>query len=421
MSSAIAQPEPNRRTPDLSHSRGRPPQAGTSHATSSSGSSGGDKGSGPRGGLGGGEGERRTLSALMDDVLGNATGVVLREIGPAAHELAAVVAGDESPDPLLAGVYWWAVMQSANFERALKVTGVDAADIRCLLVAHAQNTRFDMLVLADNYQGEPKDLRLDVESSELARVFARATESADGTVADRLRQRYSNLTDTLVRDAIGEVAKVGLFGAVIAAKPDEERTSVPATPGTSAVNPLAVPCNAIPVYRARENKPRATVGVVYSRADGVYASTVLHAVGRSRNVRIANSTGTVTARDRVTDSCLIRINGSVDISSSVGLNGVRRTVLPGIGESASFFRFGVEGPIDTKILAADMSALEPQQAFASKVHTNPDTIPGDSGAALLDRDDRVVCFAVSRSSIQAPITNSTWIWADQVMRAMGMS
>ena len=100
---------------------------------------------------------------------------------------------------------------------------------------------------------------------------------------------------------------------------------------------------------------------------------------------------------------------------------MRRTILPSFGEPATFFRFGVGTPIKTTILGADMSALEPQQTFASKVHTKPDTMPGDSGVALLDKDDRIVCFAVSRSSIRAPITNSMWIWAEQVMRALGVS
>ena len=209
-----------------------------------------------------------------------------------------MIANGERPEPLLAGVYWWAVMRSTNFRRALKVSGVRANDADCVLVAHAQNTRFDLLVLVEGYEGEPHQLWLEVEASELVDAFARATDSRNGTVADRLRQRYSGLGDTLVSDAIGELAKEGLFGVVIAPKPDMEYTSVPATAALSSVKPLVVPANAIPVYRSRRDRIDATVGIICSRPDGLHVSTALHAATRSGRVRVGNATGKVTTKDK---------------------------------------------------------------------------------------------------------------------------
>lgn len=75
----------------------------------------------------------------------------------------------------------------------------------------------------------------------------------------------------------------------------------------------------------------------------------------------------------------------------------------------------------TMIRAYDRSVLDPNLYLSSKVYTDPDTIAGDSGAALIDSDDRIVGFAVSRTPLGAPLEFSTWAWAEQVLTAHGLA
>jgi S1-C subfamily serine protease len=52
-----------------------------------------------------------------------------------------------------------------------------------------------------------------------------------------------------------------------------------------------------------------------------------------------------------------------------------------------------------------------------KVLTAPETNPGDSGAALIDRDGKVTGFSFFRTAINQQPEYSSWIWADSVYKA----
>ena len=82
MSSAIAQPE--RSQPESKPLRRRRSGSRQAEANLASGAGGGAGSTGLTGGGAGGESEQRDLASLMDDILGNARGVVLGEIGPTA-------------------------------------------------------------------------------------------------------------------------------------------------------------------------------------------------------------------------------------------------------------------------------------------------------------------------------------------------
>jgi S1-C subfamily serine protease len=54
------------------------------------------------------------------------------------------------------------------------------------------------------------------------------------------------------------------------------------------------------------------------------------------------------------------------------------------------------------------------------VITEPDTNPGDSGAALIDSDDKPVGFARKRTGFGEKIEFAEWIWARSVLDAHGL-
>jgi hypothetical protein len=77
-------------------------------------------------------------------------------------------------------------------------------------------------------------------------------------------------------------------------------------------------------------------------------------------------------------------------------------------------------PKRTMITSYDMSVISPTPHSGGRVYTDPDTIRGDSGAALIDEDDHIVGFAVARTAFGARPEFSTWSWAEQVVIAHGL-
>ncbi|WP_405620931.1 hypothetical protein [Streptomyces sp. NBC_00076] len=366
-------------------------------------------GGGGRGGGGGGRGPNPAgdPAGLMDQLLGAQPVAELRSIGAATRGLASEISvRGENPEPLLAGIYWWAVMHGRQLRRRLTDLGVGTEGLQFRLVAHAEATRFDLLVLSPEYDGDPVRLRLDTTPPMLARTFEDLAVSSAGTVADRLRQRYPRVTDRLVRNAIAEVARTDWFGAVLAPEQEMIPTGVP-DPGARVVN-LADP-----------DRP-ASVGLVLRSGEETFATTVRHVfVGGRGEARIGAAQGKVCREDLITDSCLIALERDPCLAALAGYSGVLRSILPPVGERAWFSR-PEEGRVETVVMDADMSILEPQQDFASKVYTRADTIVGDSGVALVDSANRVVCFAVSRTSMRAALASSQWIYAEQALTALGV-
>jgi hypothetical protein len=90
---------------------------------------------------------------------------------------------------------------------------------------------------------------------------------------------------------------------------------------------------------------------------------------------------------------------------------------PRLYTSAQFAGAARNEQISTMITAVDASLAIPQTMFATKVYTNPDTLPGDSGAALTDDLGRIIGFAAWRTGFGAEISFAIWIWAQQVFAA----
>jgi len=83
----------------------------------------------------------------------------------------------------------------------------------------------------------------------------------------------------------------------------------------------------------------------------------------------------------------------------------------------AFFDGALSGPTPTLITANDLAIMDPQPEEMCKVYTEPATVPGDSGAALIDEDDYIVGFAHTRSGYGSRAKFSTWVWAEQVYMA----
>ena len=112
---------------------------------SAGGGVGGDGGLGARPGGGTTRGEGRSMSAVMDELLGNDIGVPLSSVGPACAQVMEAMP-KEAGQSLLATVFWWLFTKSPAYSDTVDQLGA-AIDARPVVVGHAEGTRFDLLLL----------------------------------------------------------------------------------------------------------------------------------------------------------------------------------------------------------------------------------------------------------------------------------
>jgi hypothetical protein len=222
--------------------------------------------------------------------------------------------------------------------------------------------------------------------------------------------------------AVTELADNADFRLVAAPSPAEVPTGAPAAAGPgAAVRRFAAPTPALPVSIGGRPGAVATAGLVGAGEDGrSLAITAWHAVSAAAwpaEIRVGGLAATVVGCHELTDSCLLSVAGRA--GAGAGRAGLLQYA-PAEHRPASFDGAG-SGPRQTKIRGYDLSVLDTSPYLSSKVYTDPDTVPRDSGAALIDSDDHVVGFAVSRTALGAPLEFSTWSWAGQVLAAHGLA
>jgi hypothetical protein len=78
------------------------------------------------------------------------------------------------------------------------------------------------------------------------------------------------------------------------------------------------------------------------------------------------------------------------------------------------------GKTTTTVTGWDPTILTVESYIQNKIVTEPVTMPGDSGAALIDGDGHVLGFAFYTTGMNARPQHSAWIWAESVYRAHGL-
>jgi hypothetical protein len=219
--------------------------------------------------------------------------------------------------------------------------------------------------------------------------------------------------------AVREVSQGADFRLVVAREPGETPTEGHLAEQT-AVGSFAAPAPALPVTVDSDPRPLATAGLVGTDEAGrVLAITALHAVAGATtgHVLVGGAPAGIVGQHQLTDSCLLSVTCPPGAGS--GQAGLLR-FSPQSHRPATFDG-AASGHKQTMIRGYDLSVLDPSPYLSSKVYTEPDTVPGDSGSALIDQEDRIVGFAVSRTAFGAPLEFSTWSWAEQVLGAHGLA
>ncbi|MCE7004714.1 hypothetical protein LWC34_18060 [Kibdelosporangium philippinense] len=348
-------------------------------------------------GGGGVRGEQRNLATLMNDILGGARQQPLAETGDATQRFAAAIGGAANPDVLLAGMYWWSVLNGPASQREPQM--IDGADR--LLVTHADGTRHSLLVLTqDDSVTEPAKLDFDVSADEILLPLV----SRESTVVDLITDRFAKLQGRQAIEAVVEIAENVNFGAVLGPMPDMEHTCLPQDAVAVGINETL----------------KASVGLVFRDGETIYATTALHAVEQSPSeIIVRGAYGRIVAKGIVTDSCLLQFDETPSITIADTFAGIYEGRIPNPYQKVLFHRINGDC-VRTKVLSTDMDAYDPDPAGRIRSYTDPVTIPSDSGVALLDEDGTVVGFAYKRTKRDAYVQFSSWIWAQQVANELGI-
>jgi hypothetical protein len=340
----------------------------------------------------------------MNDLLGGEADRPLTSAGPASAELARAVQPVASPEPLLAGLFWLGFVRDPTvFGRAAKSLGAsDAA--RPVVVPHARDTRFDLLLLDPEFDGEP-----------VARFVApdEATRAIDAqlplTPIARLLQRSGldrRMDASLLVASATELARSRRFGIAVMHEPEQL--------DTCAVSPALKVTDGV--------KTVATIGVVVPAENGTFLGTTAdHALTDGwAGFSAADHPLHVHRRHAPSDSCALELAEDPSVGRRRrGLAGP--LVTPPAAYADVFFDGAESGPTPTRThMSWDLCLLDPQPDEMCRIYTEPDTVPGDSGAALIDSADRLLGFAYRRSAYKSPVQFSSWVWAEQVCAAHGL-
>lgn len=358
-----------------------------------------------------------TLTDLADQLPG-APASFLPSAGPASEQVLELLRNETLTQPFLATLFWHAFVRTRWYGTALGRAGVSGiGQFDRIVVPHDGGNRFDLVVLVPGYDGESVPLLAEADPLELsfevspgpARALAGSVRRDDpgfpGLRTPRVPREYQGILSR----AVAEVAEVQEFGLVVAAAPELEPLSgVAAQP-------------AVPVYEADGVTLAASVGVFQRDGGRVLATTALHAVKSRTTVPVGSGSGTVIGRDPVTDSCLLELDHDPFTGAGYGLNGCSRTRPPRQYIQTAFAGAGSVAQKTTTLHGFDESILDVQPFLATKLYTHPDTVPGDSGSALVEPGlDEVLGFAAYRSSMASAQRFSAWVWAEQVYDALGL-
>lgn len=338
----------------------------------------------------------------MNNLLGSKPQQSLSSSGPLST-LVAQSFDEYAAEAFLASMFWSQFVRSTSYSRLTERFRA-SGNASLIVVGHADATRYNLLVLDSEYHGRPRGERIHNAD------VAIQTTPPDSQMIRRVLRRTgssTNLEPAEISGSIDEVARSREFGIAIARAPAEI--------STFSVSP------ALAIKDARQESV-STIGVIAKRDSGiVVATTANHAVSESsQRLTINRSSFGIIGRHPASDSCLLAVPDDIaDGLRQYGAAGPLRGVPP-TPYSLAQYDGATTGSNSPTVMAFDLSVIDPQMDELSKIYTSPDTAPGDSGAALVDSDDRIIGFAYRRSRFDAQMQFSAWVWAEQVCIAHGL-
>lgn len=137
-------------------------------------------------------------------------------------------------------------------------------------------------------------------------------------------------------------------------------------------------------------------------------------------VRVGFQKSSVAIANNVQDLVFLPLNPGYNIPPVYGAAGVLHDRTPGQYDAVEF-EGATSGRVKTHITSYDSGLLRLHAALQLKVQTPADTNTGDSGAALVNQDNKVIGFAFQRSAFGEIPEMTDWIWASNAMKALNLT
>jgi len=352
------------------------------------------------------------LSDLAEQFFGQESATDLSDVGPYAQMLRETVTHSEwRTRPYVASVFWQAFLFTPTWRSFLERIRHDqpSLSIRLLQVVphgkpHFGPGRFDLLVLADGLAEQDLYIR------------------ADATASDQdLKEGSRNFLQAIVREGVRfETFDKIDHGSLAIEALHAQPFGILVMPAPSMVPTAGVPTEPIRVHD-RGKGLQSTVGVCCVNRNGQLGVTASgHAV--SSSIGSAADVGGVRARvashHLLSDSAFIE----VALPSTHRHQAVHylTNLVPRQHEPVAFVGCHSGSCI------GQVTGWSPQLPAVTGnsqlvVTTGPISAVGDSGAALRDGEGTVLGFCHEVSGFGAVNPYSSWIWAESVFRAHGLS
>jgi hypothetical protein len=181
-------------------------------------------------------------------------------------------------------------------------------------------------------------------------------------------------------------------------------------------------CVPSPHMRIETGAKTSTAGVLCRDPQGELGVTgCLHGTGPvGTRVIVDSHECRVKLANDVQDIVFIPLPPGHAPAGMKGLAGVRRDREPARADPVHFD--GATNPnATTRIFGADLGLLRARPTVMLKVQTDPDTDEGDSGSALLDKEERVLGFAFERTGFNDYPQFTDWIWAANALASLQLT
>lgn len=338
--------------------------------------------------------------------------------------------GEKEEANIFADLYWSVLLNQGDVWRSLmaveelKHSHFDKKfdGCKCFIVGYDSHSgyRRDLLILVPFHL--PKPLLVPANLYELEQYYIPNLHR----IYSRLRglPEYENpreiklfsIIERLLHQNDGEISFNGFN--------DEIKASIVVASLPQLEMHASVPDSALEVTDPSGGVLASTAGVIAYNGSDHGLTVAYHAlrVGSTlgyagQRVNVDGHAGTVISIDVVSDSAFVKLDDGVGHFPATPIASVRTKPAPGYGQAASFKRRGSHRVIDTKIVGSSPTLLMPHPSVQRQVLTNPDSLPGDSGSALVDDTGQLTGFCFGGSGTSSPLLFSLWIWADSVFDA----
>lgn len=352
------------------------------------------------------------LSDYVDIQVESDEGSYLDNAGPGARAVHDRTGSEERTRPLVASTFWQSYVSSDAFERDLAYNGMQTAVLGEgePLVVHHGFERYTLL-LSSRQLTDPRSFVVDPTEAELREGWARANrrrlESARDLPANAPDPRHIQEALALMPQVAIEAYQSQRFYLLVIPRVEEELTTIPSP--------------ALTVDAAGIGMSSCTAGAIVQDSVGrIGVTAAAHAVPPGSQVTVNGTPATVVARvdDDKYDCCFVEMP-TIAASASRSTHGPLR-LAPRMNQPVNFERIA-RGLVTTAVRGFNLELPYFDPHLQQTVRTGWVTVRGDSGSALVDEDDYILGFAHSRSAANAPVTYSSWIWADAVFQKLGLT